>query len=258
MLEYEADIIRTERLGGSIHHLTVSAEPIAADVKPGQFVQVRVGNGSDPFLRRTFSVCNADPRAGTVELLVDVIGRGTGMLCRLDGGSPINMIGPLGTPFDLSLGGNVPCMLVAGGIGAAPLVFVARTLLHTGARRFEFIMGSRTISAQSFLDFFTADIPIWKATDDGSLGFAGTAADLLEDRLRTETPAAIFCCGPHPMMRAVARIAAANDVPCQVSLEERMACGIGACLGCAVRMANGEMRRSCVDGPVFAADEVAW
>ena len=258
MLEYEADIIRTERLGGSIHHITVMAEPIATDVKPGQFVQVRIGNGTDPFLRRTFSVCNADPHTGTVELLVDVIGRGTEILCRLDGGSHINMIGPLGKPFDLKLGGDKPCLLLAGGIGAAPLIFTARTFERSGARQFDFITGSRNAVAQSFLDSIAAGITIHKATDDGSIGYTGTAAGLLEERLHSVLPAAMFCCGPHPMMRAVAGIAMKHGIPCQVSLEERMACGIGACIGCAVRMVNGEMRRSCVDGPVFDAGEVAW
>ena len=258
MLEYETDILRTERLGGSIHLLTVQAEPIAADVKPGQFVQVRIGNGTDPFLRRTFSVCNADPDTGIVEILVDVIGRGTELLCRLDGGSRINMVGPLGNPFDLTLGGDSPCILIAGGIGAAPLIFAARIMGRTGTRQFEFIMGSRTAAAQSFLDSIAADISILKATDDGSIGFTGTAAGLLIKHLHKNVPSAMFCCGPHPMMRAVASIATEYEIPCQVSLEERMACGIGACLGCAVRMIDGEMRRSCVDGPVFDASEVAW
>lgn len=257
MLEYEADIIRTERLGDSVHHITVNAGPIAADVRPGQFVQVRIGNGTDPFLRRTFSVSGADPETGALELLVDAVGRGTEALCSMGDGMRLNLIGPLGNAFDTALGGDKPCVLVAGGIGAAPLLFLARAMEQSG-RRFEFLMGARTASAMSFLDTVAAGISVVKATDDGSLGFTGTAAGLLAELLTSTSPSAIFCCGPHPMMKAVASIAATAAIPCRISTEERMACGIGACLGCAVKMKNGDMLRSCVDGPVFDAGEVAW
>lgn len=257
MHEYEAGILRIERFAFDTFVIEIDCPGIASEIAPGQFVQVRVGDGTDPFLRRTFSVAGADPEKGTCLLLVDVVGRGTSKLCSMRRGGSINIIGALGTGFDMTLGGDGPAVLVAGGTGAAPMLFLGKNLYAKGKRRVIIMMGARNERGFAAAESLLPDgVEFMKATDDGSCGFHGFVSGLLEFRAEEIVPSAIYTCGPHPMMKAVAAIANNRSIPCQVSLEERMACGIGACLGCAVKTTDGRMVRSCVDGPVFKADEV--
>ena len=257
MHEYEAGILRTEFRGMNTCIIELSCEVIAREVVPGQFVQVRVGTGTDPFLRRTFSVCDANPERGEIKLLIEIVGRGTSLLCAMKRGGNLNLIGSLGTGFDMELGGKGQCILVAGGMGAAPLIFLAEKLRTSGKREVTFIIGARTADSLKVIDGLIGDGMIVKAaTDDGSVGFHGMASELFEEYIESVKPEAVYTCGPHAMMKDVARIAEQSSIPCQVSLEERMACGIGVCLGCAVLLKDGSMVRSCVDGPVFNASEV--
>lgn len=257
MQEYEAGILRTECCGQNIHILELSCNGIASKIIPGQFVQVRAGKGTDPFLRRTFSVCRADPNRGIITLLVDEVGPGTAFVCSLKRGESLNVIGPLGAGFNLEYGIQGSSLLVGGGTGAAPLVFLANTLISSGAGMVTFLEGARTDSALRFIDgLVDKGIVVLKATDDGSSGFYGMVSELLEQKIDSIKPNAIYTCGPHAMMKTIIRIAESRALPCQVSLEERMACGIGACLGCAVLLKDGRMVRSCVDGPVFNASEI--
>lgn len=259
MREYEPNIIRTERRGPSTFFIEMECGGIAEEAAPGQFVQVRVSNGTDPFLRRTFSLCGADPSNGTIRLMVDVIGRGTGILCEMRPGMTLNVIGPLGTGFDPRFGKTGDCILVAGGVGAAPLIFLASRLAADETRPVTFLMGSRSAAHLAVLDgMLDSTIQVMRATDDGSFGYDGFVTGLLRERLSLLNPGVVYACGPHPMMREAAKISARAGIPCQVSLEERMACGIGACLGCAVPLAEGGMVRSCTEGPVFDAERLAW
>jgi len=257
MREYEAGIIRTNHYGANTYLIDISCAGIAADVAPGQFVQVRVSMGSDPFLRRTFSVCGADRTHDTVTLLVDVVGPGTELLCSMKRGGSVSVIGPLGRGFDMDLGGDGQCALVAGGSGAAPLMFLSERLISERSRPVTFMMGAGTADSLGVISFLDGrDITVLTSTDDGSAGFHGLVSELLENSIAELNPAAVFTCGPRAMMRAVAHTAEKASIPCQVSLEERMACGIGACLGCAIQKKDGRIVRSCIDGPVFNADEV--
>ena len=259
MREYEAGIILTERRGPSYLRIDLECPEIARTAVPGQFVQVRVTEGSDPFLRRTFSLCGSDPGKGTVSLMIDVVGRGTVLLCGARRGHTLNLLGPLGAGFDLCAGAPGHWVLVAGGIGAAPLIFLAGRLAAEMGKRVTFLMGARTKPHHAMLDGMLPErVPVIPATDDGSLGYHGPIGDLLDTLLQSLAPDVIAACGPRPMMAAAARIAHERGVKCRVSLEERMACGIGACLGCAVRIADGRMARTCLDGPVFDAEELAW
>jgi dihydroorotate dehydrogenase electron transfer subunit len=259
MQRFTADIIQIEQRGPATFLVELGCGEIAGAATPGQFVQVRVSFGTDPFLRRTFSLCGTDRASGVIRLLVDVVGPGTRLLCDLRCGGTLDIIGPLGTGFDLRFGNPGPVMLVAGGVGAAPLLFLAERLAGDASRPVIFLMGARTAEHLAVLDGFSApEVSVSCATDDGSAGYHGFVTGLLEERLRVSKPEAIYVCGPHPMMRAVAAIAARTGIPCQVSLEERMACGIGACLGCAVRLADGGTARSCKEGPVFDAGRLAW
>jgi len=257
MREYATDISRIEHRGLNIHTLDLHAPGIAKEAEPGMFVQVRVGSGTDPFLRRTFSICGARPDTGAVTLLVDVIGRGTELLC---GGAcgPVSVLGPLGRGFDAGLGGDGRCALIGGGTGAAPLAFLAARLATAG-RPVTAYFGGRTGGYRRVIDgLLPDDVPWETAADDGSAGFHGTVADLAAARFRDGLPSAIYACGPRPMLSAVAALAGERGIPCEVSLEENMACGLGVCMGCAVQLRSGAMVRSCVDGPVFDAREVAW
>lgn len=256
MNEYEADIIRTETRGRSIFVLDIQCGDIARTAVPGQFVQIRVAEGTDPFLRRTFSIAGCDPAGETVRLMVDVVGHGTRALCGMGAGESLGIIGPLGKGFDPAFGGNDAALLVGGGVGAAPLLFLVRGM---NGRKSVFLMGGRSAGHVAMVDGLVPNgVPVRYATDDGSRGYHGLITGLLEEELTARRPAVIYACGPHPMMRVVAGIARREGIPCQVSLEERMACGIGACLGCAVQLTGDRMVRACADGPVFDAEEVVW
>lgn len=257
MQEYEAGILRTEFRGNNSYIIDVSCDVIAKEVVPGQFVQVRAGCGTDPFLRRTFSVCGTDPENGVIKLMIGVKARGTRILCSMNRGEALNIIGSLGIGFDLHFGGDGPCVLVAGGIGAAPLLFLAQELVKTAGRQIIFMMGAGNTEGLKIIEgFLDKNVALLTATEDGSSGFHGMVGKQLEENIASISPAAIYTCGPNAMMREIASIAKNTGTPCQVSLEERMACGIGACYGCAVKLCNGQMARACVDGPVFNADEV--
>jgi len=257
MHEYEVGILRTEILGLKTYSITLLCPEIASEVMPGQFVQVRAGSGTDPFLRRTFSVCGADPERGEIKLLIEVVGRGTELLCSVKRGGSLNIIGSLGSGFDIDLGGKGPCILVAGGAGVAPLLFLVNRLCMYEKRSVTFMMGAKTSAVlEGIIGLIRKGVTVKTATDDGSSGFHGMVSELLCKHIETIRPEAIYTCGPTPMLKEVAGIAEQSSIPCQLSLEERMACGIGVCLGCAVPFKDGRMMRSCVDGPVFNANEV--
>ncbi|MBN1291909.1 MAG: dihydroorotate dehydrogenase electron transfer subunit [Candidatus Latescibacteria bacterium] len=259
MQEYEAGIIRTEYCGENIYVIHLACKEIAREAVPGQFVQVKVGNSTDPFLRRTFSLYGVNRERGLVKLVIDVIGRGTEQITAVKRGQCLNIIGPLGKGFDRNINTSKPVVLVAGGIGVAPLLFLTESLQTSGHRQLFFFMGARTESAHnSFKELFPLKLEVYHSSDDGSVGYSGYISDLLEEKLDSIKPGVIYACGPHLMMKAVATIADKFGILCQVSLEERMACGLGACYGCAVRLRDGRMVRSCVDGPVFYAKEVKW
>ncbi|MBT4484846.1 MAG: dihydroorotate dehydrogenase electron transfer subunit [Candidatus Latescibacteria bacterium] len=259
MHEYEAGILRTDFRCEKSCIIDLSCKAIAREALPGQFVQVRVGSGTDPFLRRTFSLCGTDPARGEIRLLVDIVGRGTELLCSMKRGMNVNIIGSLGTGFDMKLGGTGTCVLVAGGSGAAPLIFLANRLITSTKRPVVFIMGAKSSVYLSVIEGLKSDgIIVKTATDDGSAGFCGPVSELLDKQIEDIKPDALYTCGPHAMMKAVSHLAEKYSIPCQISLEERMACGVGACLGCAAPLRDGRMVRTCVDGPVFHASEVAW
>ena len=259
MQDVAAEVVSAEEVAPGHLALRFHCPAIAAQALPGQFVHVRVNPAStDPLLRRPFSVWAADRGAGTVDLLVQVVGRGTDLLAQLRPGAPLPMLGPLGRPFGLPA--TPGCIvIVAGGVGVAPLTLLAehaRRDGHTvvgllGARSADRLVGRERLAAQCG--------ELLVATEDGSEGRPGLVTDLLAGFLRqTETRDLVCTCGPRPMMRRVAELCRAHAVPCQVSFESWMGCGVGACLGCVVPEAGGGMVRVCRDGPVFEAERIAW
>ena len=261
MEQSDVTICRREQLGPDIVRLTFQAETMAAAAQPGQFINVKAGLGFDPLLRRPFSIhqIHAD---GSVQIVFKVLGKGTTTLADLQPGQKVNLVGPLGNYFTTS-----PAMcLVGGGLGIAPLLFLAKSILaRPDAPLLKIILAARNQAELScFLpDFEALGVTLHLATDDGSLGHHGLITDLIP-RVLDDTAAWQVCtCGPYPMMRAVAAICREHQWPCQVSLETMMACGISACLGCAVpASANDSKGRQylhvCQDGPIFWEGEIKW
>lgn len=254
-------ILSNEHLRGEIFRLTLASEWISARAKPGQFLHVRVGNSSDPLLRRPLSIHEADPSARTVRVLYQVVGPGTQALSHKTSGDRLDCLGPLGRGF-WPEPGRGKALLIAGGIGIAPFPLLARELLGAGCQ-VQILAGWKTAGAVSGLDGIEAmGVPVALATEDGTEGFAGTVIDLLRDRMSGRhfrvDEHAFYACGPNMMLASLAAMAGQHGIPCQVSLEERMACGIGACHSCAVLAAQNHLQYKlvCRDGPVFHADEV--
>jgi len=253
----KAEIIRREQLTDDLVRLTLQAPAIAGAALPGQFVMARVADGFDPLLRRPFSIHQVTPD-GALRILFKVVGRGTARLSQLTAGLHLDLIGPLGRGFAIEPGR--PACLVGGGIGAAPLLFLAEKLLtRCRPAEIQILLGARTrAEAEALLrEFELLDLKVRVATDDGSLGYHGLVPELLA---RQASPAAeaVYSCGPFLMMKEVARLCKAAGRPCQVSLETMMACGVSACLGCAIPAKTGGYLHVCKEGPVFRAEEVVW
>lgn len=247
-------MIRKEALAKGIYDMTVSCPPLASQAEAGQFVHIRVAGFT---LRRPISICTIDAGAGTIRLVFEVRGPGTEALSALEPGDEMDLLGPLGHGFrPLSPGSRV--IVVGGGIGVPPL-------LETAARygkNATAILGFRTKDAVILTkDFENAGCDTRLATDDGSAGYHGFVTGLLEQRL-AEGPADLICaCGPMAMLKGVAAMAEKAGISCQVSLEERMGCGVGACLVCAcktVREGKELYSHVCKDGPVFESSEVVF
>jgi dihydroorotate dehydrogenase electron transfer subunit len=223
------------------------------NAKPGQFVNVRVEDGTDPLLRRPFSIHRTDGEG--IDIIFNVIGRGTGSLRRKRPGDFIDVIGPLGVPFSLDRDDFETGVLVAGGLGVAPLPIATATLLAAG-KNVETFLGARTKAQLATESLHNLHI----ATDDGSAGFYGTVVDLARETLANGLfpKPKVFACGPTAMLRAVAQYVLSAKIPCEVSLEGPMGCGIGICQGCPVELAGSEKTYAlmCKDGPTFDVRKV--
>ncbi len=254
----QAEILRKEQLAPDLYRFTVQAADIAGAARPGQFVMIRAGQGYDPLLRRPFSISQilAD---GRLQVLIKVIGKGTKLLTAMDVGQSLDLVGPLGQGFT-SLPQQSAC-LVGGGVGIAPLIFWAKELLQNMApREITVLLGGRTREdlAAVGADFTDMGLTPRIATDDGSWGYHGLVTDLMGE-LAAEKSLVVYTCGPYPMMRTAVKQCMVHGWDCQVSLETMMACGVAACLGCAIPKAAGSgYLHVCKEGPVFAADEVSW
>jgi dihydroorotate dehydrogenase electron transfer subunit len=248
-------VVSNDRLAPGVGLIALHAPRCAASVQPGQFVHVRVGSGSDVLLRRPFSVHRASE--DRIEILYQVLGKGT--LCLAEkqpGDESMDVVGPLGHGWDLS-SAPAHALLVAGGLGAAPLGMLAEQLAERGTAVVvaQGAPNAERLVARELFERVARRVEF--ATDDGSVGERGFVTGPVQRLLAETRFDVVYVCGPEAMQRIVAAQAAAAGVECQVSLERLMACGIGACLSCVVSTVNG-LRRACVDGPVFNAEEVCW
>lgn len=256
--KYQSDltVLSNSQLNDNYFLLRLRIDGERPDIRPGQFVEIRVTDAQGVFLRRPISVHDYNPEAKVLELLVRKVGKGTVSLAHSKPGDKVDTVFPLGNGFDLSKAGRMP-LLVGGGVGVAPLLFLAKELVKSGAKP-TFLIGARTaddiLRKEDFGKIAQVDI----STEDGSAGTCGFVtdhADLSVESIRKYS--SIFQCGPTPMMRAVAKRAQEAGVDCYASLENRMACGFGVCLCCVTDTVNGNMR-VCADGPVFNVKELKW
>ncbi len=264
MFQVKVKILYNKKIKGNYFHLVIQAPKITKESLPGQFLNIKVNDADEPLLRRPLSIHRV--RGANIELLYEVVGRATQVLSQRKPGEYLDVIGPLGNGFNLTPNTyNLTPILVAGGMGVAPLLFLAEKLVRSPlvkVHRPPLVLigakGKNSISCAE--DFKKIGCEVKIATDDGSRGFKGKVTDLLLSFLRTtndERRTTIYACGPRPMLKEISRISKKYNIPVQVSLEEHMACGIGACLGCVVNTKSG-FKRVCKEGPVFKADEIVW
>ena len=243
-------LLSVRQLTGDVFDFVLEAPALAAMAQPGQFAQILVPGHT---LRRPISICGIDKTAGTLRFVFQIRGQGTAELAQFQPGSTIEILAPLGNGFPLDKGKRT--LLVGGGIGVPPLLGLAAELGENAVAALGFRNKDAVILEQ---DFQAAGAKVLIATDDGSYGHHGLVTQLAEG----EEFQQVCACGPLPMLKAVKALAEQRGVPCYVSLEERMACGIGACLGCAVALRGEDgaeyFGHVCKDGPVFDSRRVVW
>ena len=256
----DAEVLVNEQIARNVYLMRLRAPRISMACRPAQFVQIRTDAGQSPYLRRPFSALRTDPDAGSIEVVYDAIGEGTCRMACAVPGHRFDLLGPLGCPFVPSSSGRV--LLVAGGVGLVPLAFTA---WHHVERRDDmvFLMGAASRARMPGMDrVIPSDLCRRLATDDGSLGHKGPVTDLIREHVEQDGTQ-VLTCGPHAMMARVAEIAADCGLPCLASLENHMACGFGACVGCVVEYREADRedhryRRVCIEGPVVDAHAIVW
>ncbi len=255
-----AELVKKEQLKPDIFKFGVKAPNMVKDAKPGSFIEIRVSDQIDPFLRRPISIYHLDKEKGILEFIFQVRGKGTQILARKEIGSKIDIVGPIGYgTFKYESYENIA--IIGGGIGIFPLYELAKCAKETnknvttylGFRNEEFVVLEE--------EFRNVSDELIITTDDGSYAKKGFAIDYLKEDIKKHKVDAIFACGPLPMLKAVQKLAIEKEIPCQISLEEKMACGLGVCLGCAVKTAKSpkdapEYWHVCKAGPVFNAKDV--
>ena len=251
-IQAECQVAELVRLNDHAYSMTLeTGEAMASQVSCGQFVHIKCGHSR--LLRRPISICGIDKTAGTLRFVFQIRGQGTAELAQFQPGCIIEILAPLGNGFPVDKSKRT--LLVGGGIGVPPLLGVAAQLGEKAIA----VLGFRTKGAVILEeDFQAAGAKTFIATDDGSYGHHGLVTDLCQD----QDFDCVMACGPAPMLKAVKALAEQRGVPCYVSVEERMACGIGACLGCAVALNKEDgtpyFGHVCKDGPVFESHRVVW
>lgn len=256
----KAKLLKKEELKPEIFKFSVQADEIVNTARPGNFIEIRVNDDIEPFLRRPISIYNMDKEKGILEFIFQVKGKGTTILAKRNEGEAIDIVGPLGFgTFKYSSYENLA--IIGGGIGVFPLYELAKNAKNEN-KNVNTYLGFRNKDLVVLENEFTqVSSQLTITTDDGSYSQKGFAIDFLKKDIETGKIDSIYACGPLPMLRAVRELALEKNIPCQISLEERMACGLGVCLGCAVKTAKSskeapEYWHVCKAGPVFQAKDV--
>ncbi len=248
----DVKVVSWEQRAEGLFALSLEAPEIARAAMAGQFVNIRIGESSSPLLRRPFSISRTS--GDLIEILFNVVGRGTEILAHKRPGETLNLLGPLGVPFKLE-GEYETAVIVAGGLGVAPFPLLTTDMRKKG-KSIQSFLGARTAAQVTPKHLENVHV----ATDDGSMGFHGTVVRLVENFYGKQRPkrTKIFGCGPTRMMKALSEFAQKNRIDCELSLEGDMACGIGICQGCPVERVSGGKKYSlvCVEGPAFNCKDV--
>ncbi len=266
--EQTATVLTHTRIVNNEFKLVIRAPKVAQSASPGQFLEVLTGENYSPLLRRPFSIFDSDVDAGTISIVYVARGSFTSGLARLGTGDNLSVIGPLGVGYQWQSEQPRRHILVAGGIGAPPLHFLAQTICASGADHpVVVINGARTeellVGIKEFADL---SLEVKLVTDDGTAGRKGLVIDELREMLEKDSSVTprVYACGPMPMLKAVAELTNANCVECQVSVETPMPCGIGICMGCTIGVKSSQeplgrrLALACTEGPVFDASAVIW
>lgn len=250
---HEVKILHKEQIAANEWRFDFDATALCAEAVPGQFVMVECSKGQTPFLRRAISINQC--KDGVLSLMFAVVGEGTEALAAMNEGETVSLLGPLGRGFDLDIS-DKDVVMIGGGIGKAPFEYLADVLLDKG-NHLTFIVGGRSAAQLGGLEGYAEkDVRMLYATEDGSLGEKGFVSTYFEAIKNCDR---IVACGPTPMLAAVKRFADEANIPCQLSLEGKMACGVGVCLGCTCKSGNPDAAvypKVCQDGPVFWSEEV--
>ncbi len=246
-------VIENKRLNNDFFILRLSGDNKIPDFKPGQFVQVRVDDNRETFLRRPISIHDVDYGTNTFKLLIQIAGKGTEKLSRLVKGDILNLIYPLGNSFSLP-GTDEKVLMVGGGCGIAPLLFLGKYLVANGTIP-DILLGFRNSARIIEFEEYLKIGKVFVTTEDGSMGETGYVSN--HSIFSTRTYNRIYCCGPERMMKAMADYSKSRNILCEVSLENLMACGIGVCLCCIVDTVKGNLC-TCTEGPVFNVKDLKW
>lgn len=261
----KADILSNKELKPGYFLIELNSPDIARSSLPGQFIMIRIGDSYDPLLRRPMSIHNVSAKRGVIEVLYQAAGKGTRILSEKKKKESIDILGPLGNSFFIYKDIKA-YLLAAGGIGIAPFGFLIKSIkkINKDASILLFIGGKSEADILENVEFKKSECDIYISTEDGSAGEKGVVTELLNRYLeRNNNNSALYVCGPQGMMKEAASIAKRYNLKCQVSLDERMACGIGICMGCVVSIIDDNTKETaykciCREGPVFNANKVMW
>ncbi|KJS83738.1 MAG: hypothetical protein JM58_12110 [Peptococcaceae bacterium BICA1-8] len=260
VVSIKASILENKKILPDFYRLKIAVPQISKTAVPGQFVMIKTSSTLDPLLRRPISLHRINRDVGTIELVYQVLGKGTILLSEMVQGE-LEVMGPLGNGFSWQQSFKRTA-IVGGGCGIAPLLTLAEHLIGNGQEVHVLLGAQNKEKLLNEADFKELGCKVLVATDNGSSGRKGFVTEILEELISTTNLDQVYCCGPLPMTNGVIKLTKSKMIPCQVSLEERMACGIGACLGCVCQVRNEDgtigYKRVCHEGPVFNASELIF
>ena len=237
-------------LNSSFFKLKLKSKKTLPEINPGQFVEVQVNSDSKVLLRRPISINDVDSQTNEISLIIQTVGQGTKELAKINEGEEINLVYPLGNGFNIE--GENP-LLVGGGVGIAPLLYLAKNF-HAKGIKPKVLLGFRSQEQVIDLKEYEKYADVYISTQDGSVGSKGLVT---ENEIFTQSYDTIYTCGPTPMMKAISDYSLKNNIKCYASLENKMACGIGACLCCVQNTTEGN-KCTCTEGPVFNVKDIIW
>lgn len=247
-------------LGDGFYELRMNCHDIADNAKPGQFIMVDTGANHVPYIKRPFAIATHDSDSGDFTIVIKIAGKGTKLLSEMEPNREITVVGPLGNGFDMP-SKDEKVIMVAGGVGIAALMSILDEL--AGSAKVDLVLGARDekgLILRDRLREMGAELHI--STEDGSVGYKGFPTPVVKDLIEKNKYDKAYVCGPEVMMKAVSEEIIKGDIPCEVSMERRMGCGIGVCVGCSCKLKAEDgsiiQKRVCKEGPVFKAEEVAW